>query len=123
MLAVSILAVAVTNSGYGAQIILFILGLVLGMLLLGLGELSFLGYLKFRELRQLWVAPKPETEPEDDYLPDPEPSTENRKPVTHRPHLRVVASPSPPVASRNGHAPTANAALRRNAGYDDDLRA
>ena len=119
MPAVSLLAAAVTNSGYGAQIILFILGILLGMLLLGLGELSFLGFLKFRELRQLWVAPRPATEPEDDYLPDPEPPAENRQPVTHRPHLRVVASPAP-VAARNGHAPHAQAALRRNAGYDDN---
>ena len=122
MPAVSLLAAAVTNSGYGAQIILFILGILLGMLLLGLGELSFLGFLKFRELRQLWVAPKPASEPDDDCFTDPEPPAESRQPVTRRPHLRVVASP-PPGAARNGHAPHANAALRRNAGYDDDRSA
>ena len=119
MPAVSLLAAAVTNGGYAAQIIIFGLGIVLGMLLLGLGELSFLGYLKFRELRQLWVAPKPAPEPDDDYLPDPESLAESRQPVIHRPHLRVVASPVP-ATTRNGQAPHANAALRRNAGYDDN---
>ena len=122
MPAVSLLAAAVTNGGYAAQIIIFGLGIVLGLLLLGLGELSFLGFLKFRELRQLWVVARPATEPKDDYLPDPEPPAESRQPVLHRPHLRVVASPVP-ATTRNGQAPNAQAALRRNAGYDDDLSA
>lgn len=116
MLTVPLLAAATANNDFVMQLILLGLGWLLGVLFLGLCELCYLGYLKFRELRHLWVAPRPAPEPEDDCFTDPEPpAAESRQPVTQRSHLRVVAS-RPPAATRNGQQPDAQAALQRNAG-------
>jgi hypothetical protein len=110
---------AATNGGYLIPVILFICGLLCGMLLLAVGELSLLGYLKFRELRQAWGLSKPAPEPEEASLPDPPPPAASRSNVADKPRLHVIQRPAP-TTSRNGHTVHAQTALRRNAGYEDD---
>lgn len=109
---------AATSGGYLIPMTLFICGLLCGMLLLAVGELSVLGYLKFRELRQAWGLSKPAPELEEAPLPDPPPAA-SRSHVADKPRLHVIQRPAPP-SSRNGHTAHARAALRRNAGYEDD---
>lgn len=113
---------AAAAGNYGVQIMLLVVGVLLGVLLLGLVELSFLGYLKLRELRQLWASPNPLVEPENEPDATPEPPAAGRPPYTRAPHLRSVPS-SLPAASRNHHTVNAYATLRRNANTDNDLSA
>lgn len=109
------------TASYATQIMLLGLGIVLGMLLLGVCQLSFLGYLKGRELWRLWRLPQAGAVSEDSPLTAPEPPAESRSSMPHKPHLRAVASLAP-AASRNGQALNARAALRRNAGCHDESR-
>jgi hypothetical protein len=106
--------------GYGEQLITLAFGWLLGVLFLGLCELSFLGYLKLCELRAVWFPPQVAAETEDDFDTRPEPPAASQ-PVSPTPPLPLV-SMSAPAASRNGQQPNAYAALCRNASHDGDSR-